>query len=94
MAENDLDALKRALVANERAVDILWQVRNQAVAAHAGIRERQAVALAEIDLMQRHLDHSLRQMRALKTLLANAGEAAVVSNGLAIQFAKLRGRLR
>ena len=90
VAENDLDALKRALVANERAVDILWQVRNQAVAAHAGIRERQAVALAEIDLMQRHLDHSLRQMRALKTLLANAGEAAVVSNGLAIQFAKLR----
>ena len=90
VAENDLDALKRQLVANNRAVDILWQVRNQAVAAHAGIRERQAVMLAESDLMQRHLDHSLRQVRALKTLLADAGEAAVDSNSLAIQFAKLR----
>ena len=90
VAENGLDALKRQLAANERAVDILWQLRNQAVAAHAGIRERQALVLAESDLMRRHLDHSLRQMRALKTLLANAGEAAVVSNGLAIQFAKLR----
>ena len=35
IAENDLDALRRRLVANDQAVDILWQARNQAMIAQA-----------------------------------------------------------
>ena len=76
VAQNNLDALRRQLAANEQAVNLLWQARNQAMVARAADLDVSAALEALSAMHKNPLAVAIEDIEAKSRTLAAGVEAA------------------